>query len=378
MSASGWSRGALAEAPPSPGTGAEGSPSAGSTSGASRATASGGSRATAPQPGGSSAAIEETLRRAEQARRAGRWEDAAAAYGAAWEATGDARWAGELGLAELSLRRYRDAAEHLRRALDAADALAPGARARFRQGLQRAAKEVAAVAIVVGEPEAEVFMDGRRVGQGLATYVVYVEPGSHEARATLAGHEDGVGRFVAQRGDTPAIGLALKEKPPAAVPPAPARPAAAVPGQAAPGSAAPGPVALRPAAEAPAIGPAIRVGGLALASAGLVVGAGFAIAWAVKDGEVSALREQMLSEIGDHACSPKKMAVDDRCAPLRDAADARDDLGLVVVASVAASGVIGAVALSSFWWAPSPEQGDVRVLPLATARGGGVRIEGTW
>ncbi|WP_437781508.1 hypothetical protein [Sorangium sp. So ce1097] len=376
LSASGWSRGALAEAPPFPGTGAEGSPPAGSTSGASGATAPGGSRATAPQPGGSSAAIAETLRRAEQARRAGRWEDAAAAYGAAWEATGDARWAGELGLAELSLRRYRDAAEHLRRALDAADALAPGARVRFQQGLQRAAKEVAAVAIVVGEPEAEVFMDGRRVGQGLATYVVYVEPGSHEAQATLAGHEDGVGRFVAQRGDTPAIGLALKEKP--AAPPASPRAAAAAPGSAAPGPAAPGPAALRPAAEGPAIGPAIRFGGLALASAGLVVGAGFAIAWAVKDGEVGTLREQMLSEIGDHACSPKKMAVDDRCAPLRDAADARDDLGLVVVASVAASGVIGAVALSSFWWAPSPEQGGVRVLPLATARGGGVRIEGTW
>ncbi|WP_437636321.1 hypothetical protein [Sorangium sp. So ce854] len=298
-----------------------------------------------------------------------------AAYRAAWEATGDARWAGELGLAELSLRRYRDAAEHLRRALDAADALAPGARARFRQGLQRAAKEVAAVAIVVGEPEAEVFMDGRRVGQGLATYVVYVEPGSHEARATLAGHEDGVGRFEAQRGDTPAIGLALKEKPPAPVPPAPPRAAAEAVG---PVAAPVPPAPPRAAAEAPAVGPAIRVGGLALASAGLVVGAGFAIAWAVKDGEVGTLREQMLSEIGDHACSPKKMAVDDRCAPLRDAADARDDLGLVVVASVVASGVIGAVALSSFWWAPSPEQGGVRVVPLATARGGGVRIEGTW
>ncbi|KYF65925.1 hypothetical protein BE15_23455 [Sorangium cellulosum] len=312
--------------------------------------------------------MAETLRRAAQAQRAGRWEDATAAYRAAWEATGDARWAGELGLAELSLRRYRDAAEHLRRALDAADALAPGARARFRQGLQRAAQQVAAVAIVVGEPEAEVFMDGRRVGQGLATYVVYVEPGSHEARATLEGHEDGVGRFEAQRGDTPAIGLALKEKPPGPVPAVPPRAAAAAPSLG----------ALRPAAEGPAIGPAIRVGGLALASAGLVVGAGFAIAWAVKDGEVGTLREQMLSEIGDHACSPKKVAVDDRCAPLRDAADARDDLGLVMVASVVASGVIGAVALSSFWWAPSPEQGGVRVVPLATARGGGVRIEGTW
>ncbi|WP_437288732.1 hypothetical protein [Sorangium sp. So ce406] len=129
LCASGWSRGALAEALPLPGAGVGGSPSAGSSSGDARATAS--------PPGGSSAAIAEALRRAEQARRAGRWEDAAAAYRAVWASTGDPRWAGELGLAELSLRRSRDAAEHLRRALDAADALAPGARGGMRAARAR-------------------------------------------------------------------------------------------------------------------------------------------------------------------------------------------------------------------------------------------------
>ncbi|XXY45571.1 hypothetical protein WME91_36770 [Sorangium sp. So ce269] len=360
LCASGWSRGALAEAPQSPGTGAGGSPLTVSPSAASRSTA---------LPAGvSPAATAETLRRAEQARRAGRWEDAAAAYRTAWESTGDPRWAGELGVAELSLRRYRDAAEHLRRALDAADALAPGVRARLQQGLQRAAQEVAAVAIVVGKPEAEVFIDGRRVGQGLATYVVYVEPGSHEARAKLAGHEDGVGRFEAQRGDTPAIGLALKEKPPAPVPAAPPRAAAA----------APVPAALRPGAKGKAIGPAIRVGGLALASAGVVVGAGFAIAWAVKDGEAEALREEVIGASGPRACNPHKAVTDAQCPQLRDAVEARDALGLVAIASFVASGVIGATALSSFWWAPAPEQGGVRAVPRVTAHGGEVRIEGAW
>ncbi|WP_437578075.1 hypothetical protein [Sorangium sp. So ce887] len=363
--ASGWSRGALAEAPPSPGTGAGGSLSA--------VSPSGGSRATVAPPVVSPAATAATLRRAEQERRAGRWEEAAAAYRTAWESTGDPRWAGELGLAELSLRRFRDAAEHLRRALEAGDALAPGVRAKLQRGLQRAAQEVAAVAIVVGEPEAEVFMDGRRVGQGLATYVVYVEPGSHEARATLGGHEDGVGRFEAQRGDTPAIGLALKEKPPGPRPSAAASRVAAV---------APGPAALRPAAAEVAIGPAIRVGGLALASAGIVVGAGFALASAIKDTEAEALREQVLSghtDTTDHTCHEKIASKEPKCAQLLDAFHARDALGLVAVASFVASGVVGAAALSSFWWAPSPENGGgVRVVPQATARGAGVRIEGVW
>ncbi|WP_437928390.1 hypothetical protein WMF37_03865 [Sorangium sp. So ce291] len=357
LCASGWSRGALAEAPQSPGTGG-GSPST--------VTPSGGSRSAAAPAGVLSAATAETLRRAEQARRAGRWEDAAAAYRTAWESTGDPRWAGELGLAELSLRRHRDAAEHLRRALDAGDALALGVRARLQQGLQRAAKEVAAVAIVVGKPEAELLMDGRRVGQGLATYVIYVEPGSHEARAKLEGHEDGVGRFVAQRGDTPAVGLALKEKAPRPV----AAPRAA--------AAAPGTAALRPAAEGKAIGPAIRVGGLAFASAGVVVGAGFAIAWAVKDGEAETLREEVIGASGPRACNPHKAVTDARCPQLRDAVEARDALGLVSIASFVASGVIGATALSSFLWAPAPEQGGVRVAPRVTAQGGGVRIEGAW
>ncbi|WP_437623622.1 hypothetical protein [Sorangium sp. So ce1151] len=306
------------------------------------------------------------LRRAEQARRAGRWEEAAAAYRAAWESTGDPRWAGELGLTELSLRRHRDAAEHLRRALEVGDALAPERKARLQQAFQRAAQEVAAVAIVVGKPEAEVFMDGRRVGQGLATYVVYVEPGSHEARAKLAGHEDGAGRFEAQRGDTPAIGLALKEKPPA--PAAPPRAAAT----------APGPAALRPGAKGKAIGPAIRVGGLALSSAGVVVGAGFAIAWAVKDGEAEALREEVIGASGPRACNPHKAVTDAQCPELRDAVEARDALGLVAIASFVASGVIGATALSSFWWAPAPDHGGVRAIPRVTAHGGGVRIEGAW
>ncbi|WP_437944705.1 hypothetical protein WME98_27575 [Sorangium sp. So ce296] len=331
---------------------------------------SGTSPETASPAGLSSEATAETIRRAEQARRAGRWDEAAAAYRNAWKSTGDPRWAGELGLAVLSLRRYRDAAEHLRRALEAEDALAPDRKARVQQGLRRAAQEVAAVAIVVGKPEAEVFVDGRRVGQGLATYVVYVEPGRHEARATLAGHEDGVGRFEAQRGDTPAIGLALKEKP---KPPAP-RPAAAPPAAA----SAPGPAAMRPAGEGTAVGPAIRIGGLALASAGVVVGAGFALAWAVKDGETATLREQIRSVSGENGCSLKKGITDARCPHLRDALEARDALGLVAVASFVASSVIGAAALSSFWWAPAPDEGGVRVVPRATAHGGSIRIEGAW
>ncbi len=286
------------------------------------------------------------------------------------ESTGDPRWAGELGLLELSLRRYRDAAEHLRRALEGGDALASGARARLRGALQQAAQEVVEVAIVAGKPEAELFMDGRRVGQGFVTYVVYVEPGSHEARATLQGHEDGVGRFEAQRGDKLPLGLALKEKPPA---PRPAQPGVA------PCAAAAGRSRRRS-------GRAGRRSGRRSGSARARVG-GRPGRRGVRDrvdgqgwrGRVAA-RGACSPRAGSRACHswPRGINADARCPQLEDAIRSRDALGLVALVSVVASGVVGAAALSSSAGRPRRSAAASGVVPQATARGGGVRIEGAW
>jgi tetratricopeptide (TPR) repeat protein len=139
--------------------------------------------------------VEADLRRADAARRAGRWKEAEPAYRAAWNAAPRPEIAGELGLCELALGRYRDAAEHLERSLEYPEALAPAQRARFERGQERAEREVVTVAVSVSHPDAEVFVDDRSIGNGKGSYVVFVEPGRHAAKARLAGDADRVYRF---------------------------------------------------------------------------------------------------------------------------------------------------------------------------------------
>ncbi|WP_437504943.1 hypothetical protein [Sorangium sp. So ce1099] len=77
--------------------------------------------------------VKDHLRRARRARAAGKWTEAQAAYTAAFEAIDStsvteresAEVAGELGLCELKLRKFRDAAEHLAWSLERRKALSP-------------------------------------------------------------------------------------------------------------------------------------------------------------------------------------------------------------------------------------------------------------
>ncbi|XXX73174.1 hypothetical protein WMF30_36550 [Sorangium sp. So ce134] len=214
---------------------------------------------------------EEAFARGERARRAGRWAEAEASYRDAWKADPRPEFAGELGLCELALGRFRDAAEHLRESLLDPEALAAAARRRFSDGLQRAEREVSPATIAVSRPEAEVFIDGRRIGRGQGMYFVYVEPGRHEAAAQA--------KAIRRRG-----------------------------------------------------GPA--------------------------------------------ACAYAEHA--EACSVLADKNRERDTLEVAAWASFIGAGIAGAVAISSFWWAPAPGKRAVRPVPLATAQGGGVVVVGVW
>ncbi|WP_272826249.1 hypothetical protein [Sorangium sp. Soce836] len=308
-----------------------------------------------------SAEADEAFARGERARRAGRWEEAEAAYRAAWQADPRPELAGELGLAELALGRLRDAAEHLGASLLYPETLAPAARRRFSEGLRRAEREVSSATVAVSRPEAEVFIDGRRIGRGQATYFVYLDPGRHEARGKLEGYIDEVYPFEAQRGRESMIGLHLQPKPP----PPPAAPVAPVRAAAAPA-----------AASGPAAGTVFRIGGLALAAAGVALGAGLSVEASARGDEAAALEEGIRRRGGPAACLYDEHTA--ACGELGDKRRARDTLETAAWASFVGAGFVGAVALSSFWWAPAPGTGAVRAVPLATAKGGGVLVVGAW
>ncbi|MGK3987050.1 hypothetical protein WME99_28685 [Sorangium sp. So ce136] len=307
------------------------------------------------------AGAEEAFARGERARRARRWEEAEASYRAAWAAEPRPEFAGELGLCELELGRFRDAAEHLREALLYPETLAAAARRRFSEGLARAEREVSSATVAVSRPEAEVFIDARRIGRGQATYFVYLDPGRHEARGRLDGYVEDTYPFEAQRGRESMIGLHLEAKPP---PPA-AAPVAPVP--AAPAPAAP---------SGPSAGTVFRVGGIALAATGIALGTGFSVAAAVRGDEAEAQAARIHQRNGAAACLSKAYA--EPCGVLLEMNDARDTLKAAAWGSFIGAGVVGAVALSSLLWAPEPGKRAVRAAPLAAAHGGGVIFSGSW
>ncbi|XYH94038.1 hypothetical protein ACMHYB_40240 [Sorangium sp. So ce1128] len=303
---------------------------------------------------------EEAFARGERARRARRWEEAEVSYRAAWEAEPRPEFAGELGLCELALGRFRDAAEHLREALLYPETLAAAPRRRFSEGLARAEREVSSATVAVSRPEAEVFIDGRRIGRGQATYFVYLDPGRHEARGRLDGYVEDTYPFEAQRGRASMIGLHLEAKPPPA-----AAPVAPVPAAAAP--AAP---------SGPSAGTVFRIGGIALAAAGIALGTGFSVAAAVRGGEAEAQAARIHQRNGAAACLSKAYA--EPCGVLLEMNDARDTLKAAAWGSFIGAGVVGAVALSSLLWAPEPGKRAVRAAPLAAHHGGGVIFSGSW
>ncbi|WP_438004066.1 hypothetical protein WME89_35230 [Sorangium sp. So ce321] len=304
---------------------------------------------------------EEAFARGERARRARRWEEAEVSYRAAWEAAPRPEFAGELGLCELELRQFRDAAEHLREALLYPDTLAAATRRRLSAGLERAEREVSSATVAVSRPEAEVFIDGQRIGRGQATYFVYLDPGRHEARGRLDGYIEDTYPFEAQRGRESMIGLHLEAKPP---PPA-AAPVAPVPAAAAPATP-----------SGPPAGTVFRIGWFALASAGVAIGASFSVAAAVRGGEAEAQADRIRRRGGPFACADRDYVAP--CAVLHDMNDSRDTLEAAAMAGFLGAGVVAAIALSSFWWAPAPGKNAVRAVPVATVQDRGVLLAGTW
>ncbi|HTN89370.1 MAG TPA: PEGA domain-containing protein, partial [Sorangium sp.] len=152
--------------------------------------------------------MKDHVRRGQRARNARRWTEAQAAYRAAFEAADPAtstereraEIAGELGLCELALHQHRDAAEHLARSLEQREALPEALQRRFEQGQREAAKRVARLVLGVDPPDAEVLVDGQRIGRTARTYTLFFEPGKHMVRGRAPGHEDGLHSFLAVAG----------------------------------------------------------------------------------------------------------------------------------------------------------------------------------
>ncbi|WP_437624517.1 hypothetical protein [Sorangium sp. So ce1151] len=328
--------------------------------------------------------VKDLVRRGRRARDQGRWTEAHAAYKAAFEATDPASGteleraeiAGELGLCELALRMYRDAAEHLAWSLEQREALPPAQQRRFGEGLRKTKPFVATLILAVDPPDAEVFVDGKAIGRTARTYKLFFEPGHHMVRARAPGHGESLHGLRAVAAAEHEISIKLL--PDAAVRGAKdAAPAAPKLASASPPARAkdPGPSASWPAT--------LRIAGIAVTTATLSAGSLLMIRATSLDGDLSERREGLNGGAASTGSRCWQAPEHPACAELRRLRDERNVSAGVGAAMLIAGGVIGAATAACFFMdfsflglTPAPDR--VRASPVATGREIGVRVEGLW
>ncbi|WP_044969542.1 hypothetical protein [Sorangium cellulosum] len=341
-----------------------------------------------PEPGPrDGATVKDHVRRGRRARNAGQWTEAYAAYKAAFEAAAPAsstereraELAGELGLCELALRKYRDAAEHLAFSLEQRTALPLALQLRFEKGEREATPHVARLILSVDPPDAEVLLDGKQVGRVARTYLLFLEPGQHMVRARAPGREDGFHEFGAVAGAEHNIRMPLPRRAVSLAPEgAPTSPKATQETRRSSPvvrAQAPSPWASWPGT--------LRIAGITATTATLSTGAVLMIRASTLDGDASEQRDGLTRGRTSSSSMCWQASQRSSCGALRRLLDERnlsDGLGTALLLT---GGVLGAATAASFltdfsFLGLSPAQERIHVSPVATGRETGVRIEGRW
>ncbi|WP_236644212.1 PEGA domain-containing protein [Sorangium cellulosum] len=301
--------------------------------------------------------VKELVRRARKARDRGNWTQAYEAYKTALDAAnvppgmkldradGDrgafdpAEIAGELGLCELELRKYRDAAEHLTWSLERDWALPSQLQERFLTGQRKAAFYVVELVLSVDPPDAEILIDGQKIGRTARTYKLFLEPGRHMVRARAPGREDGFHAFNGEPGDKQEISMKLSGPAVSSAKDAPAAPKTA--------SASP---AVRPKEPGPwASWPGtLRIGGIGLTAATASLGAVFMVRASTADGDLDE-RNKKLDAAGVSRGVCREQPKPATCSELTRLRRDRDLFAGLGTAMVVTSGVVGAATVASFF-----------------------------
>ncbi len=146
----------------------------------------------------------------DRARAAGRLREAALAYGQALEVRNDPLIAGRLGVLLVEMGNLDQAPELLLAALQRATEASPAERRAFFSAFEAAQAEGAWIEVVVSHAGAAVLLDGvARNRAGRSAFYVFVLAGQHEIKASLAGYEDAVVSFEAEKKKARAVYVTL-------------------------------------------------------------------------------------------------------------------------------------------------------------------------
>jgi len=294
----------------------------------------------------------------------GQYERAEAALLASWSLKKHYQIAGNLGVCEMKLGKYRNAAEHLSVFLKE---LPPAGdqqdRKRAQALLDEARTKVAVVKIGVDVDGAEVRVDGQVIGAAPLAAEVFVEPGKRTVEAARGGYENTREVIDAKAGASLSVSLKLRPSaPPPLTPPSDQSKRLSEIG--------PPVMSARPNRK-------VLIAGGAVAGAALVSGLVFTVLANGKAGAGDEKRDMIRAIGGSSACLSEKFAAD--CDALHGLRKDYDTFANISVWSFIAAGAVGAATLIYAFSVPrSRPLTAVRLSPTFTAQGGGVVVSSSW
>lgn len=279
-----------------------------------------------------------------------KWEDARASFLAAWALAKHYTIAGNLADCEMRLGLYRDAAEHLAyyvREVVKDDTSTADERKDGQRHYEEARGKVASLSVRVNVPAAQLYVDDKLIGKSPLIDPVFLDTGSHVLEARSEGYPSVKAVVDAKPGMVRDIALELKRAD--GVPPV-----------------------LPPSAG---VSPVWVVVSGALAAGGLGAGIGLTAAANGKSTDAKTLRSQVGS---GSACFAQPMSP--MCTTLQNAADSKNTLSNLAMASFIAGGTFAIAAAGlGIWHEVSPKTtATVRVAPIVSASQGGILVVGSW
>jgi hypothetical protein len=293
-----------------------------------------------------------------KAAKANQWQKAREAFLRAWELKRHYQIAANLGRAELKLRMYRDAAEHLDYFLREAKDISAEDRDQARKLFDEARAKIAVITVDVNVAGAEVLIDGNALGPAPLAGPILVEPGRRTIYARSQGYKSRSLPVDAVAAGSHHVVLELAEEEP---PPKPQ------------------PVVVEAASKpVETAGPnkALAFAGVAASAGAIGGGVTLAVASRISAGPAN----QIDQDLGEEPCplDPPPMS---ECSHLKSARAAQNTLANGAFWSLIAGGTLAAATLAYVVVAskePEKSGGGVRVLPAVAATGGGMVIAGTW
>lgn len=301
------------------------------------------------------------------------WAKARDSFLAAWKIKQHFQIAANLGRAELKLRKYADAAEHLAYFLREASKVTPEELKAAQAMLDEARSKVGAVSIVVDRAGAEVLVDGIPIGKAPFEHEVFVKPGRRLLETKLGGFADDRRSLDVAAGSSPKVLITLLPISGSGADRGPADRTSANPALSSPGAARAG--------DSDKILGGVKETGWT-GSTALVVTGIVATTAAAGVGVVSLV---LAKGKGDEACELYKQQYGPDCNPTDFVPEGYNELveEEAMLNNLALWGFIGAgtLGVSTLIYAltrPSKSEASVTAAALAGSTGGGVLVTGKW